>query len=59
VYRRLGAAQLGKPRENSVDDAIAADAHKWKCTFCVCPKVWLRLDEKAREASGELKLLCG
>ena len=37
MYLRLGAAQLGKPRENAVDNAIAADAHKWECTFSVCP----------------------
>jgi len=27
-------AQLCKPRENALDNTIAADAHKWKCIFC-------------------------
>ena len=37
VDQRLAGIQLRQPRENGMDNTIAAGTHEWKRIFCVCP----------------------
>jgi hypothetical protein len=56
VYLGLVAAQPRKPRENAVDNAIAAGAHKWECTFCVCPYTRKKPATRHRVTSMQVNL---